>query len=300
MLLSHLDIPTQLPPTTELGAILRREDPRDAFILSPRHPPNTTLRTLPANSNIGTSSVRRTAQLARQYPHLRFQSVRGNIGTRLAKLDAEDSPYDGIVLAAAGLIRMGWSDRISSYLSSRSVDSEGTAQDHTEVAEAPPAAHAHLGAEEGAGKDTLQEGENPSWGMLHAVGQGALALETRLGDEKILKLLRPLHDRESALACLAERSLMRTLEGGCSVPIGVETSWGDAPDEVDLTFKAIVVSVDGKRIATGQITKRIDTEEESDDFGREMAKLLLDRGAGPILNDINLDRDILEKQAGNA
>jgi hydroxymethylbilane synthase len=248
---------------------------------------------------VGTSSVRRTAQLARQYPHLSFEPCRGNIDTRLKKVDAEGGQYAAIVIAAAGLIRMGWRSRISAFLSSKTVDAEGDAPDQSEVVEAPPAAHGSLGESDKSGPS---EGTSstPNWGMLHAVGQGALALEVRVGDEDIMELIKPLDDSESSLACLAERSLMRTLEGGCSVPIGVETSWGDAPGEVDLTFKAVVVSVDGKHAAAGQLTKRISSVEESDEFGRDMARLLLERGAGPILNNITLDRKLMETQTGNA
>lgn len=293
------DIPTQIPPTCTLGAILRREDPRDAVVFPQNSPPNTTLRSLPAGSVVGTSSVRRTAQLARQYPHLNFQPCRGNIDTRLKKVDAEDGQYSAIVIAAAGLIRMGWRSRISAFLSSKTVDAEGDAPDQSEVVEAPPASHEKL-EESGETGPSDAASNVPTWGMLHAVGQGALALEVRLGDEDIMGLIKPLNDRESALACLAERSLMRTLEGGCSVPIGVETSWGDAPNEVDLTFKAIVVSVDGKQASAGQLVKKINTPEESDEFGRDMARLLLERGAGPILNNINLDRSLMAKQTDNA
>lgn len=190
---------------------------------------------------------------------------------------------------------MGWRSRISAFLSSKTIDAEGDAPDQSEVVEAPPAAHASIEKDDESGPSD-EPSSVPNWGMLHAVGQGALALEVRVGDAEIMELIKPLNDSESSLACLAERSLMRTLEGGCSVPIGVETSWGDAPDEVDLTFKAVVVSVDGKQAAAGQLTKRIGTVEESDEFGRDMARLLLERGAGPILNNITLDRNIIQKQ----
>lgn len=241
--------------------------------------------------------MRRSAQLARIYPHLRFQSVRGNVGTRLSKLDAEDSPFSAIVLAAAGLIRLGLADRISTFLSSKNVEG---AVDHSSTEQAPPAAHERVEAQKRFDAET--QDRNPRWGMLHAVGQGALAIETRQGDARVEALLAPLHDKETALATLAERSLMRTLEGGCSVPIGVETSWGDVEGggEVDLSMKAIVCSVDGGKAVTASMTRKIETEAQSDEFGREMARLLLERGAGPILSEINLNRDILEKQAGNA
>lgn len=90
----------------------RREDERDAIVLS-RKFEGKTLRTLPEGSIIGTSSLRRSAQLARNMPHLKVENIRGNLNTRLKKLDNEDSPFAAIILAAAGLKRMGWQDRIS-------------------------------------------------------------------------------------------------------------------------------------------------------------------------------------------
>ena len=142
-----------------------------------------SLFNLPPKSTIGTSSVRRAAQLRRLYPSLRFADLRGNLGTRLAKLDAEDSPYAAIILAAAGLKRLGLESRITQYLTSN------------------------------------------SGGMLHAVGQGALGIEIRKNDEVIKEMLSKINCERSTRACSAERALLRALEGGCSVPIGVETSW---------------------------------------------------------------------------
>jgi hydroxymethylbilane synthase len=170
-------MPTQLPDDLKLGVILERADPRDVLIVSPRLPKDTSLASLPAGSTIGTSSVRRSAQLRRIYPGLKFADLRGNVGTRLAKLDAEDSPYAAIILAAAGIERMGWENRITQYLSS------------------------------GNG------------GMLHAVGQGALALEIRKDDEKMQELVSKIRCERSTRACSAERALLRALEGGCSVPM---------------------------------------------------------------------------------
>jgi hydroxymethylbilane synthase len=110
-------MPTQLPPTCTLGAILPREDPRDILVLkSSLSTTYSTLSSLPPNSIIGTSSVRRSAQITRKYPHLRFADVRGNVGTRLAKLDAENGMYTALVLAAAGLKRLGLGERITQYL----------------------------------------------------------------------------------------------------------------------------------------------------------------------------------------
>ncbi|KAI9783779.1 MAG: porphobilinogen deaminase [Geoglossum umbratile] len=207
----------------------------------------TTLASLHAGSIIGTSSVRRAAQIARKYPHLRFADVRGNIGTRLAKLDAEDGMYTALVLAAAGLRRLGLAGRIS-----QSLDAQ-------------------------------------SGGLLHAVGQEALGVEIREGDERIRRLLEPLADEATTRACLAERALMRTLEGGCSVPIGVETSW-IGEDKQTLRMRAVVVSLNGSEAAEEDRGERVRSREEAGAFGQAMARELVERGAGRILEVIAAEK----------
>jgi hydroxymethylbilane synthase len=106
-----------LPKGCEIGAVLKREDPRDAFVLKAGRQP-CKIQDLPAGAVIGTSSVRRGAQLALKYPHLVIEDMRGNINTRVNKLDAEDSKFDALILAAAGLIRIDMGDRITQFLSS--------------------------------------------------------------------------------------------------------------------------------------------------------------------------------------
>ncbi|KAK7516296.1 porphobilinogen deaminase [Phyllosticta citriasiana] len=273
------DMPTTLPPKLSIGAIFPREDPRDAFVLkaslhdasnTPQYP---TLASLPPNSIIGTSSVRRAAQLKRRYPHLRFADVRGNLGTRLAKLDGTWTPddpatvvpeYSALILAAAGLKRLDLGRRITALLSAR----EG--------------------------------------GMLHAVGQGALGIEVRAGDARAQKLLSRVGCERSARACLAERALMRALEGGCSVPIGVETEWVDAAtgqsippqgesgsvpvEGEELVLRAIVVSLDGGKAAEIETRRKVASREEAEALGRDVADMLVGRGAGEILDEINKTR----------
>jgi len=274
------DMPTQLPDHLELGAILEREDPRDALLVSPRLPKETTLATLPQGATIGTSSVRRAATLRKLYPHLKFADLRGNVGTRLGKLDAEDSPYSAIVLAAAGLKRMGLENRITQYLSST------------------------------------------SGGMLHAVGQGALGIEIRKNDEAMKELMSKIRCERTTRACSAERALLRTLEGGCSVPIGVETSWkggkglavGPQPakdydkhgnaieedepdvDDQELVVRAMVVSVDGKEWVEYEATRKVRNAEEAEEMGREVAKVLIEKGADKILEKINVEKQWAAKK----
>lgn len=273
-------MPTQLPDNLELGAILEREDPRDALLISPRLPQDTTLATLPQGATIGTSSVRRSATLRKLFPHLTFADLRGNVGTRLAKLDAEDSQYSAIVLAAAGLKRMGLDNRISQYLSST------------------------------------------SGGMLHAVGQGALAIEIRKNDDVTKEILSKVRCERTTRACSAERALLRTLEGGCSVPIGVETSWrggkgltvGAQPardydkhgnaveesepdvDDQELVLRAMVVSVDGTESVEYEVARKVPSVEDAETMGREVANILIEKGAGKILEKINVEKQWAAKK----
>lgn len=109
------DLPTSLPAGMAIGAVLKREDPRDALVLNEKYK-GLTLKELPKDSVIGTSSLRRSAQLARLYPNLIVCDIRGNLNTRLAKLDAPNSKFTGIILAQAGLVRMGWKDRVAQTL----------------------------------------------------------------------------------------------------------------------------------------------------------------------------------------
>ncbi|KAM4065764.1 porphobilinogen deaminase, dipyromethane cofactor binding domain-containing protein [Hirsutella rhossiliensis] len=240
------DMPTTLPAGCVLGCVTKRDDPRDTLVikkaLADKHG-WTRLDDLPAGSVIGTSSVRRIAQLARRHPRLRFKDVRGNIQTRLRKLD-DDPDMAAIVLAAAGLQRMDLGHHISQYL------------------------------------------DMDNGGILHAVGQGALGVECRDGDERVLRALARLQDPDAALACAAERSLMRTLEGGCSVPIGVETRWVDGK----LRLRATVVSTAGTEAVDADVTESITTSEDAEELGKRVALDLVRRGADKILDSINATR----------
>ncbi len=108
---SMKDVPTQLPPGLKIGAIAERHDPRDVLIC----PKGYTLLTLPQGARVGTSSLRRRAQLAKLRPDLQILDLRGNLNTRFAKLDRGD--FDAMLLAAAGVERMGWGDRITERIS---------------------------------------------------------------------------------------------------------------------------------------------------------------------------------------
>lgn len=200
------DLPTVLPAGMAIGAILEREDPRDALVLrTDADAAQRTLQTLPAGSVVGTSSLRRGAQLARKYPHLVVQDIRGNLNTRLAKLDAVGSKFTGIILAQAGLERMGWRARINQTLESDDI--------------------------------------------MYAVGQGALAVECRSADVRILGMLQRLCCLRTQCRILTERSFLKTLGGGCSAPVAVITELrqhdevAEAPHELHIT--GAVWSLDG-------------------------------------------------------
>lgn len=242
------DVPTLVPSSCTLGPMMKREDSRDVLVVK-KGKPNMGLADLPAGSVVGTSSIRRTAQLARQYPHLEVADIRGNIGTRLAKLDAEDGPFTCIILAAAGLLRLDLQDRISQYLDSK------------------------------------------NGGMLHAVGQGALGIEIREDDQQVHDMLNTIGHKETTLASLAERSLLRKLEGGCSAPLGVETEWVQGSDgSQKLRMRSIVVSVDGKQSAEVEVDGAVDSPEAAEEFGVTVAKALVEKGAGSILDEIQQNK----------
>ncbi|KAI3621753.1 porphobilinogen deaminase [Moniliophthora roreri] len=108
------DVPTVLPEGCMIGGILEREDPVDSLVVKRGYEEKwKSLDDLPEGSVVGTSSVRRVAQLKRKYPGLKFQDVRGNLNTRMAKLDAPDGPYAAIILAKAGMVRQGMGDRLT-------------------------------------------------------------------------------------------------------------------------------------------------------------------------------------------
>src|SRR5258706_8722943 len=170
----------------EITAIPEGEDPRDAMV-------GRRLDELSQGAKVGTSSLRRSSQLRRLRPDLVVESVRGNVDTRLRKLD--EGQYEAIVLAAAGLTRLGLSGRITEAL-------------------APEV-------------------------MCPAVGQGALAIESRVGENAC----QPLDDAATRAAVTAERAALSALGGGCSTPIGAYAR----VEGTRLQLRALVLSVDGSQ-----------------------------------------------------
>jgi hydroxymethylbilane synthase len=244
---SSKDLPAILPAGLTIGAVLPREDARDAVVLSAggagvRRRTDGTAATmsfealvsrLGGSPRIGTSSVRRTAQLSRLFPGARFLPIRGNLDTRLRKLDAGD--YDALVLAAAGLIRLEHRARISAAL--------------------------------------------PVPACVPAPGQGIIAIEVRDGDTGVAPHVAAISDARSRAALDAERAVVIRLGGGCQMPIGAHAVVGDG----GLTMMAIVLSLDGGRALRAESRGPM---TDAYDVGAAAADDLLAQGAGEILADV--------------
>jgi hydroxymethylbilane synthase len=219
------DLPTELPAGLVLAAVPEREDPRDAVV-------GKKLADLHAGAKVGTSSLRRAAQLRKLRPDVAIESVRGNLDTRIRKLD--EGQYDAIVLAAAGLKRLGWADRIAEI----------------------------LGADR----------------MCSAVGQGALAIETRAGGAGF-DACRALDHAPTHAAVLAERGVLGALGGGCQVPIGAYATVADGKVRV----QAIVASPDGEELIRGEASG---PAAEAAAIGARLGAELLRQGAARILEAV--------------
>ncbi len=209
-----------------LPVILEREDPRDAFV-SQRY---ERLADLPQGARVGTSSLRRQCQLTARRPDLDIQPLRGNVNSRLAKLDSGE--FDAILLAAAGLMRLGFEARIRSRLS---IDES-----------------------------------------LPAIGQGAVGIECRQDDARVLALLAPLHHPDTAARVAAERAMNRRLQGGCQVPIaGHALLKGD-----ELWLRGLVGTPDGTCLL---VAEQAAPRAQAEELGRQVADELIAQGAHAIL-----------------
>ena len=220
------DMTVTLPPGMRLTAVLEREDPRDAFVSSRYARPAD----LPTGGRVGTASLRRQCQLRAAYPLLKVEMLRGNVNTRLSKLDAGD--FDAILLAAAGLKRLGFEARIRLLL-------------------------------------------DPA-DCLPAVGQGAIGIESRDGDEAVNRWLAALDHAPTRTCVTAERALNAALEGGCQVPIGGYAIL----EEGQLYLRGLVGDPDGSRVIRGEVRGPAGAAE---DLGEALARDLLARGAREIL-----------------
>lgn len=243
------DVPMELPEGLTIGAFCKRASPTDAFVSNKYD----NLVALPKGAVVGTSSLRRQCQLKQHRPDLTIKSLRGNVGTRLSKLDAGD--YDAIILATSGLQRIELQERIREELD-------------TDIS-------------------------------LPAVGQGALAIECRENDEKILNLLAPLNNNQDALCVMAERALNRHLQGGCQVPIAgfavlenkQQDNVANSDSHTELWLRGRVGQVDGSVLlkAEKRVTltnEQAQNEKAAQRLGIDVANMLLEQGAGDILKSV--------------
>jgi len=227
------DIPTETPSRLHFPAVCRRDDVRDCLVSSK----GATLANLKQGARVGTSSLRRQAQLRHHRPDLDLRELRGNVDTRLRKV--ESGEYDAIVLSKAGLDRLGWSQKITEAL--------------------PPEI------------------------SLPAVGQGAIAIESRVKDTEAADILGKLDDAETRTAIIAERALLAALQGGCQVPLG---AWARI-ERGELVMDAVVCSVDGVQYVRQRATAPPDQAAQ---LGEHMAKLLVEGGARGILEEVQRSR----------
>lgn len=167
---SMKDLPVELPKDLEIAAVTKRVDTRDVLISNS----GKRLAGLAKQSCIGTSSPRRKAQLFLYRPDIKVVDIRGNLDTRLKKL--KNNQCDAIIVAAAGMIRLGWQDLISEYIS----------------------------------EDII----------LPAPGQGVLGIQVRKQNKKIKNMVKLLNHQQSRIQVTAEREFLRSMGGGCRVPIG--------------------------------------------------------------------------------
>lgn len=223
------DLPTTLPDGLCIGAVSKREDQHDAFI-SLKH---NSLAELPLGSTIATGSLRRKCQLLHYRSDLNIIDVRGNINTRLRRLEQEG--WDGMILAFAGLKRLDLIEHLKQII--------------------------------------------PEDIILPAVSQGVMAVETRSDDTELLNMLETLNNKESIYQITAERSMLKTVEGGCQIPVGVFTKI----DFDIIQLNAMIGTIDGKKVVRC-IMK--DNVENSEELGRRVGFDLLERGGREILSTL--------------
>ena len=208
------DVPTFMPDGLVLNHFMPRGDARDVFISNKA----TSLDELPEGSVVGTSSVRRQAVILNRRPDLKVVTFRGNVDTRLEKLNA--GQVDAIILAAIGLERLGKLDVVSSFLE-------------------PEA-------------------------MLPAVGQGVLAIESREGDAETHAILERANHLPTRLTVVAERALLRVLNGSCGTPIG---SYANHTTDGSMRLRGFIASPDGAEMFEAEETAPVKTVDDANALG---------------------------------
>lgn len=224
---SYKDLPTEHPLPLEVSAVVERADPRDCLVARAGFPDGP-------EAIIATSSNRRRSQWLNRFPGHEMTNIRGNVNTRLRKI--EENGWDGAIFAAAGLTRIGLEGHITRYL---------------------------------------------DW-MVPAPAQGAMAVVTREGDRATRRIVSRLNDETVARCTRMEREFLNEMEAGCSAPVGALAEMkGDSID-----FKAVALTLDGgKRFYYEELISLAETGDK----GREVARLLLKRGADRVMDELNSD-----------
>jgi hydroxymethylbilane synthase len=226
------DLPTDSRPGLAVVALLPREDPRDALVVAPGVAARS-LGELPRGARVGTSSLRRRAQLLALRPDLDVRELRGNVPTRVRKVD--EGQVAAAILAAAGLRRLDMTERITAFL------------------------------------------DPPAW--LPAAGQGAIAVQARIADERTCAALAVLDDATTRMATSAERALLGALEGGCQVPIGALALERDGR----WMLHGFISDLGGTGMLRG--AKPLDVADPAGS-GRALGAELLERGARALLDEL--------------
>lgn len=226
------DLPTVVPDGLIVSAICERDDPRDALVVrDDLKARGGSILNLPEKAVVGTSSQRRVSQLKSLRADVVVKDVRGNVDTRLRKLD--EGQYDALILACAGLRRLELEHRIDAAISTEE--------------------------------------------MVPAVGQGAIAIETRADDAFTIEITSALDHEETRFCCLAERAFLRSLGGGCQFPIA-----GHAViDEETLKLDGLVSTPDGATMLRAQHSG---SPGDAEAIGSSLAAQLIERGANSLLN----------------
>ncbi len=224
------DLQTEIPKRLKLAAVTKRHTVNDVLIAKKK---NTGIFDLKENAVVATGSLRRRCQLLHLRPDIKVVELRGNVPTRIEKF--LKSNWDAIILAAAGVERLGLNKYISSRISTEDI--------------------------------------------LPAVGQGALGIEIKEGNTLVEEVVRSIHHENTYFAVTTERALLKTLEGGCQVPIGAFAEVG----KNGLYLDALVGSVDGSITFR---TKQRGRKSEAVKLGESTAKALLKAGAKKVLKDI--------------
>jgi len=228
---SMKDVPMEFPEGLCLSVIMEREDPTDAFVSNNYN----SLEELPEDARIGSSSLRRQLQIKEVMPSAQMLNLRGNVNSRLQKLDNGD--YDAIILASAGLIRLEFEDRIKTRLSPEQ--------------------------------------------SLPSVGQGAVGIECRVGDEEIEALIAPLNHAHTHTRLSAERAMNNRLNGGCQVPI----AGFSILENNEIYLRGLVGRPDGSEVVRGEIRG---PANEAESLGKKLAEQLLNDGADVILREMGM------------